>query len=122
MGNKIVTQGQPQWEITDLEMVDILKGDQVVGKVPTAYFQVRYIPSQSWVHDNDLGLIEMMPDKDGLRFKVTGFKPTELIEQCDEVQRIMDDIDKTFLDVEIEQWYYYPRTCSFTLEGFGTIH
>ena len=111
-------QEPPVWDITDLEMVDILRGDQVVGKVPTAYFQVRNIPSQSWVHDHDMGLREMI-GSDGMR--VLGFKPTELLEQSELVEKIINEVYSRLSEVEIEAWFYFPRTGTFNIEGYGTI-
>ena len=121
MTEEIKVQNDPVWQIIDVEMVDRLKGDEVVERLPVAHFQVRNIPSQSWVHDYDLGMVELM-NGDGQSFKVTKNFPTELIEQCDEVQRIMQDIDKTFLDVEIDGWTYHLKTCTFSLVGSGIIH
>ncbi len=32
------------WKISDVEMTEVLKGDQVVDFIPTAYFKVQGMP------------------------------------------------------------------------------
>ncbi len=106
------------WKITNTEMGESLRGDQVTGTFPIAYFVVKGVPAQAWMFDVDLGL---EPSLDRVTyFRVTGHVPTEALDQVG-VAAIWSEINEDLYDVEIEQWFYSLETMTFDFHGFGIV-